>query len=127
MDRAAHAGEWMRYAQADHDAALLLAGHHPVHIEIVCFLCQQAAEKALKAILAYHDEDIPRTHDLIPTLELCEAHCPGILAEFGDLADQLSEFAVVVRYPNELKITEKHIDLAITSAGRILSHVRSLW
>jgi len=127
MDRAMHANEWIKFAQADFDAALHLEAQRPVHIEIVCFHCQQAAEKALKAVLAYHDEEIPRTHSLVSILELCEAHCPRIVDEFIDQADQLSGFAVVVRYPNEIEITEKDMDLAIKGAEHILSYVKSLW
>jgi len=127
MDRIAHAKEWIKYAQADFDTVSLLKNHHPIHIEIICFHCQQAAEKALKAILAYHDEDIPRTHDLIPILELCEAHCPGVVDEFSDQADRLSGFAVIQRYPNEIETTKEDMDAAIKAAEQILSYVKSLW
>ena len=46
--------EWMKYAVADFTAATHLTSHHPVQLEIVCYHSQQAGEKALKAILAYH-------------------------------------------------------------------------
>jgi hypothetical protein len=36
---------------------------YPVPIEIVCFHCQQAAEKYFKSFLAYHDQEPPQ--DLI--------------------------------------------------------------
>ncbi|MEW6107540.1 MAG: HEPN domain-containing protein, partial [Bacillota bacterium] len=32
--------------------------------DTACFHCQQAAEKHLKAFLAYHERPIPHTHDL---------------------------------------------------------------
>jgi len=101
--------------------------HRPMHIEIICFLCQQAAEKALKAILAYHDEDIPRTHDLIKVLKFCEPHCPGIKDRFAEQAGRLSNFAVTARYPTEVGVSEKEMDQAIENAGQILSAVKSLW
>ena len=63
--------EWMKYAVADSTAAVHLTNHHPVQLEIVCYHCQQAGEKALKAILAYHDEQIPRTHNLYELLKSC--------------------------------------------------------
>jgi HEPN domain-containing protein len=37
--------------------------------DTVCFHCQQAAEKLLKAFLAYHGVPPPRTHDLLALLE----------------------------------------------------------
>ncbi|MBN2050303.1 MAG: HEPN domain-containing protein [Spirochaetales bacterium] len=36
----------------------------PGPLEIICFHCQQAAEKALKAYLAYNEIRPPKTHDL---------------------------------------------------------------
>ena len=126
MDRFAHANEWIRHAQADYDAVMHLKTQRLTFIKIICFHCQQTAEKALKAILAYYDEEIPRTHDLMHILEFCEFHCNGILAKFSDEADQLSGFAVVTRYPNEVEVTEADMFLAITGAEQILEYAKSL-
>jgi HEPN domain-containing protein len=38
----------------------------------ICFHSQQASEKFLKAFLAYHDVDFPRTHDLDFLLLECQ-------------------------------------------------------
>ncbi len=38
----------------------------------ICFHAQQASEKFLKAFLAYHDVDFPRTHDLDFLLLECQ-------------------------------------------------------
>ena len=44
--------EWIRFAQMDYDAANNMAIlHNPVPLEIVCFHCQQSAEKILKAYI----------------------------------------------------------------------------
>ncbi len=65
-----------------------------------CFHAQQAAEKYLKAILAIHGLDIPRTHDLEELQLLCVAFIRD--AAFSLLAlEELSDYAVSVRYDFE--------------------------
>jgi HEPN domain-containing protein len=127
MDRIAHANEWMKFAEADLDAAHLLKAHHRPHIEIICFHCQQAAEKALKAILAYNEDEIPKIHDLVQILDSCEAHCPGIKSSFLKQANHLSPLAIVGRYPSEIETTEEDMNRAIETAENILSAVKRMW
>jgi len=127
MDNSQLYTEWMKYAQADFVAAVHLTSHHPVQLEIVCFHCQQAGEKALKAVLAYHNEQIPRTHNLYELLQLCQVHHTEILTGLADQADQLTNFAVITRYPNdEIEVTEVDMNLALKNAGQILSYVKAL-
>ena len=63
---------WMKKAEADHIRAeklsLVLAADH----DGVCFNCQQATEKYLKALLEECGVRVPRTHVLrdLPTLLL---------------------------------------------------------
>ncbi|MCL2217308.1 MAG: HEPN domain-containing protein [Defluviitaleaceae bacterium] len=119
--------EWMKYAQADYTAAVHLTSHHPIQLEIVCFHCQQAGEKALKAVLAFHDEPIPRTHNLYELLQLCEVHYPEIVDALVNQADQLTNFAVVARYPNdEMAVTETDMKLALTCAEQVSSYIKKL-
>ncbi len=40
--------------------------------EDVCFDCQQAAEKAVKAVLVRYDIEFPKTHDIRALLTLLE-------------------------------------------------------
>jgi len=65
-----------------------------------CFHAQQSAEKYLKAILAIHGMDIPRTHDL----EVLQLLCVDFVrdTDFSLLAlEELSDYAVSVRYDFE--------------------------
>jgi HEPN domain-containing protein len=98
-----------------------------VPYEIICFHCQQAGEKALKAILAYFDDEIPRTHNLMVILNLCEIHYTGITNKFVNQADRLSAFAVVTRYPNETEVQEGDMVIALKDAEQIFLYVKTLW
>jgi HEPN domain-containing protein len=71
-----------------------------VPFDVVCFHCQQAAEKLLKAYLVAGGHPAPRTHDLLLLLE-------EVLA-FDSTADALRDqlvllmpYAVEIRYPDE--------------------------
>ena len=63
---------WIQRAENDISSANFLTEKmYPVPAEIVCFHCQQAAEKYLKAFLVYNDLEPPKTHDLIELARLC--------------------------------------------------------
>jgi HEPN domain-containing protein len=65
--------------------------------------CQQVAEKALKGLLAFHDQPLERTHDLERLLELATALEPA-LAPLETQADILNPDATAFRYPNTLDV-----------------------
>lgn len=56
---------WLQLARSDLRVAAVAADLEPAEWHIVCFLAQQAGEKALKALLEASDQPIPRTHDLV--------------------------------------------------------------
>jgi HEPN domain-containing protein len=62
------------------------------------FHCQQAAEKALKAFLTFHDQPFRKTHDLASLGKQC-ANVDATLAALVDRLDDLSEYAWAYRYP----------------------------
>ncbi len=64
---------------------------------VVGFHCQQAVEKALKAVLAARSVEFPFTHDIGLLIQFCEdagAPLPDALAD----VDRLTPFAVHMRY-----------------------------
>lgn len=68
--------------------------------DTACFHAQQAAEKYLKATLAFHGVMIPRTHDLEELQIMCAEFVK--VAGFSGLAlEELSDYAVSVRYDFE--------------------------
>jgi HEPN domain-containing protein len=56
--------KWIAKAEADLKAAKHLLDSDDVATDAVCFHSQQTVEKYLKAFLAYHGVDFPKTHDV---------------------------------------------------------------
>ena len=55
--------KWVAKAEEDLLAATRLMRDEPL-ASVVCFHCQQAAEKYLKALLALHGRSAPKIHDV---------------------------------------------------------------
>jgi HEPN domain-containing protein len=69
-----------------------------VLFEDLCFEAQQAAEKAIKALLIFKDQEFPYVHDIGLLLE--EVVRAGIpVPDSIWEATSLTQFAVVTRYP----------------------------
>ena len=85
----------------------------------VMFHAQQAAEKSLKAFLAWHDVPFRKTHNL----ENLGQRCVAVDATLQPLADQaapLSEYAWKFRYPGEADEPEREeAELALAAARNI--------
>jgi len=94
-----------------------------VFLEDLCFEAQQAAEKALKALLIRLTGEYPRVHAfglLIQRLERC-TRVPAYVREVVELTD----YAVQMRYPGEYyPVTEEEYARAIELADRVVSWVR---
>ncbi|GEM_PF-3716381 len=69
----------------------------PEPLEIICFHCQQAAEKALKAYLVFLEIRVPKTHDLDYLLELCETSEP--IRNLRTITIPLNDYSVITLYP----------------------------
>ncbi|MDX9867507.1 MAG: HEPN domain-containing protein [Kiritimatiellia bacterium] len=89
---------WLRDAKSD----LALASvkkTKSIRYEHLCFHAQQAAEKAVKAVLLSQGFDVPRTHDLsflVDLLPLTALPPPSLL-----LLPVLTKYAVHHRYPGQ--------------------------
>lgn len=67
--------------------------------QTVCFHCQQAAEKYLKAFLVHHQIYFTKTHKIMELLESCATVDSSFRDELQD-ADSLTDYAVEIRYPD---------------------------
>jgi HEPN domain-containing protein len=88
--------------------------------EDLCFDAQQAAEKAVKAVLVLHAVDFPRTHqigELLAILRQAGHHVPEELGR----ADSLSEYAVTTRYPDAARpVDESEYRQSVELAERVV-------
>ena len=93
---------WLARALKDLRAAEHLALVAPPLLESVVFHCQQAAEKALKAFLAWHDEPFRKTHNLEELghqVIAFDAALQPVVARAGGL----TKYAWKYRYPGDLE------------------------
>jgi HEPN domain-containing protein len=79
---------------------VLIAGDLPVYWT-ASFHSQQAAEKALKALLTRHQIEFARTHNIGELLLLVEPVVPGLSRRL-DAARDLTPHAVADRYPGDV-------------------------
>ncbi|MFN3179767.1 MAG: HEPN domain-containing protein, partial [Thermus sp.] len=91
---------WLARAKSNLARARLGRTSPEVAWEDPCFDAQQAAEKALKALLIALGIPFPKTHDLSRLLELIRPHLP-VPPELETLV-RLNPFAVAGRYPGDL-------------------------
>jgi HEPN domain-containing protein len=98
--RVRDARAWLVKAAEDLRGAAHGLEARPPLVGDVLFHCQQAAEKSLKAFLAWHDTPFRKTHSLEELGEQC-ARVDSTLAPIVDRAVPLTEYAWKFRYPGE--------------------------
>jgi HEPN domain-containing protein len=98
--RLADTRAWLRRAHHDLLAAKLLLNAARPLPDVAVFHCQQAAEKALKAFLFWHDVRFGKTHELAELGRAC-CNLDGALAGVIDRAVDLTPYAWRFRYPGE--------------------------
>ena len=108
-------------------ARTLYEVHRPQPLEIICYHCQQAAEKAIKALFIFFDlpGGIPRKHDLSFLLNQMQ-HKTAIPKELRQHADALSAYGIISRYPSEITVDPGRTVLAIQYADSILRWAQDL-
>ncbi|NJD02516.1 MAG: HEPN domain-containing protein [Ruminiclostridium sp.] len=122
MDNQIRAQEWQRLAEQDLKSAGYLLNMHPVPLEIVCYLCQQSAEKYMKGYLVLYGINPPKIHDLNELRKLCSEYSNT----FKDIADQCSDltaYGIQPRYPMESILEEQDMRQALASAKTIQDFV----
>lgn len=118
-------GEWLNIAQDDLRAAEHLTSMRPVPMEIICFHCQQAVEKALKAALTSYDIDPPRMHDLTELCRLC-AEQDEQYGQVEDTCALLTAYGVQTRYPPSMELEQRDVDRALEASKSLVAFVERL-
>jgi HEPN domain-containing protein len=115
---------WVRKAERDYRVARKLARSRKPENDTVCFCCQQAAEKFLKALLVEGALPVPRSHNLEDHLGLLRAHHPSLFALRRGLVF-LNRFAVDTRYPG-FNARRRQVEAALRWAAQVRTEVRAL-
>jgi len=120
---------WLAKAQRDLDSAHRLLAGTPPYRDTAVYHCQQAAEKALKGLLASLAAPFPKTHDLTVLVGIAETKLPEAIG-WREAAIVLTPYATLFRYPDAS--TEPSDDdareamsLAVTLTQDVLRHLRT--
>ncbi len=91
---------WFRKAAFDLRSAEVAFAAAPPVLEDVVFHCQQAAEKAMKRFLTWHQRGFTKTHDLRLLGRICCEVDPD-LRDFVERVMPLTSYAWNYRHPGE--------------------------
>ncbi|MDR3012952.1 MAG: HEPN domain-containing protein [Chitinispirillales bacterium] len=115
--------KWIHRAYRDYEDALTLAKHFRPSIENICYLCQQSAEKILKAYKIAKTGVSIKTHDFDTLIDSCIPYS----ADFDSLRNicaNISPYITAARYPVDIDITDYDMKRAIKDAGEILEFTK---
>lgn len=117
---------WLLQARQDLDDARYSFGGR--RFNLACFLSQQAGEKAIKALIYAHGEEIVLGHSVAQLLKHALMYDPGMEEILG--AGGLDKYYIPTRYPNGLPggvpyeaFDEDDASKAIGMAAKIVEHV----
>jgi HEPN domain-containing protein len=119
---------WLIKARNDLRAARQIGAIPDSPLDAAIYHCQQAAEKAVKGFLAFHDHRLERSHDVERLVELSEAYEPSF-SRWEDAAVTLTPYATAYRYPGEsttLEPSRVEFEEAVELAAGLFNFVASL-
>ena len=125
-EKCAEIQQWLLKSLHDLGSARrLMQGDEP-YLDTAVYHCQQAAEKALKAFLTYHDVVFEKTHNLTALLELCLQVEPTF-SQWREHAEQLTPYAIRFRYPGNILEPERdEAEQALAAAETFMKFIIQL-
>ena len=109
----------LKKAENDLKDAKILYNSNEASAEGICFHCQQAVEKFLKTYLVYNNKEINKTHDISELLQSCK-NIDNAFSELERLnIDDITNYAVIVRYDDIIEPSKKDAEEAIAIAGHV--------
>ena len=112
--------EWLNRARSSLAKARVGFDEEDVYLEDLCFDAQQAAEKAIKALLIARQVPFPFTHDIGQLLTLVERTGQEIPAAVREAA-RVTRYAVATRYPGVLDtVTVEDYEAALAIATTVV-------
>ena len=110
--------EWLNRAKSN----LALAKNRVpgAYLEDLCFEAQQAAEKAVKAVMLKRNIEYPYVHDLARLLSLLE-ETGEMLPDEVRKAEELTPYATITRYPGTTRpATVQEYEKAVEIAEAVI-------
>jgi HEPN domain-containing protein len=115
---------WLKRAKSNLQIAKAGKVFDDILYEDLCFDCEQAVEKALKALLVSIDISFPRTHSISHLIELIEEHNIEVPDEIMN-SISLTAYAVSTRYPGDFEpVDEQEYQEALETAKNVFDWVR---
>jgi len=116
---------WIKKAENDLKTAKDEIDTQNPATDAVCFHSQQCVEKYLKAYLILHQKHFKKTHNVAKLVELCKEIDKDFEEVFEFGAGELTNYAVEVRYGEELYFPSKEeAEEAIEIAEKVRKFVR---
>jgi HEPN domain-containing protein len=112
--------EWLNRARSSLTLAREGAAFPDIYLEDLCFGAQQAAEKAIKAVLLHLGAGFPYVHDLALLLTRVEQAGQAVPEPVRGAA-ALTAYAVDTRYPGAFEpVTQEEFEEAVRLAEVVL-------
>ncbi len=124
MDKHKIVNEWLNIAEMDIASAKFLQNMHPLPIEIICYHCQQSAEKYLKGFLAFKENEVLKTHDLLVLNNLCQKYDKDFLS-INEECLRLTDYGVNIRYPYPMDLNKSDMKIALKDSQKIKAFILS--
>jgi HEPN domain-containing protein len=115
--------EWLKRARSNLERAKAGKVSEDILFEDLCFDCQQAVEKSIKALLVHLDIEFEKIHSISKLLKQIEEAGIEIPEEIKETAE-LTAYAVDTRYPGDYEpVTESEYGHALTMAKKVIKWV----
>ena len=115
--------QWLTKAMHDIRSAQCLFAAQPPLADTAVYHCQQAAEKSLKAFLAFKGVPPQKIHLLPPLVEQCLEY-DNSFKELRDAAEILTPYATTFRYPGDIfEPVVEDVEEAIELASQVIDFI----
>lgn len=115
--------EWLNRAKSNLARATADINLSNIYLEDLCFDAQQAAEKAIKALLLFRGIVFPFVHDLAELVTVLQRNGEEVPPSIAEAA-RLTRFAVETRYPSLAEaVTREDYNRAVAIAAEVIRWV----
>lgn len=124
MDKKDLIREWLKKSEHDIGTAKVTFENIPEYSDTICFHCQQAVEKVLKAYCLNLGIHIIQTHDLAFLLDKISEK-EKVDENIYQICEIINDYSVEVRYPGDFAEPEKHeVEEAINIAEKAIKYFK---